>query len=321
MGCYMITRRQYNILSFYLTRTLFLGGGFALLIKLSLNDFLITSILGMLLGYFLLYLFFKKGNVCKCVSSIIAIATLVMGTLANCVLTSNYLLLNTPTLLIISLFFISLLYASKKEFKVIGRVSEIFIYISIIEIVIALFSLLGLVNVDRMFPLFNNDTFNIIKGIMVFAGASVLPNILLINYKDKLEFRDIHLGYVVGCILMIIVLFFIICIYGSEFASITRFPEFMILKKIDIMGYFNNIENVLVTEWMINILICSMVCIKVIKDRCSKLLFYILVVSLFLITNIILNSGYVYVLYIKNYFYYFSFILVIGSLIIKKSKI
>lgn len=321
MGCYMITRRQYNILSFYLTRTLFLGGGFSLLIKLSLNDFLITSILGMLLGYFLLYLFFKKGNVCKCVSSIIAIATLVMGTLANCVLTSNYLLLNTPTLLIISLFFISLLYASKKEFKVIGRVSEIFIYISIIEIVIALFSLLGLVNVDRMFPLFNNDTFNIIKGIMVFTGASILPNILLINYKDKLEFRDIHLGYVVGCILMIIVLFFIICIYGSEFASMVRFPEFLILKKIDFMGYLSNIENILVTEWIFNILISSWVCIKVLKDNMNTKLFYLIIILLVFVQEMFFNRNYVFILYFKQYFYYIAFILVLLSLVIKKRKI
>ena len=57
----MITKRQYNILSFYLTRALFLGGGLSLLVSLSKNDILISSIIGMLLGYVLLYLFFKKG--------------------------------------------------------------------------------------------------------------------------------------------------------------------------------------------------------------------------------------------------------------------
>lgn len=321
MGCYMITKRQYNILSFYLTRTLFLGGGFTLLIKLSLNDFLITSILGMLFGYFLLYLFFKKRNICKFISCIVAISTLVMSTLANCVLTSNYLLLNTPTLLIISLFFISLLYASKKEFKVIGRVSEIFIYISIVEIVIALFSLLSLVKVDRMLPLFNNDTFNIIKGIIVFAGASVLPNILLINYKEKLEFRDVHFGYIIGCILMIIVLFFIISIYGSEFASMVRFPEFLILKKIDFMGYLSNIENILVTEWIFNILISSWVCIKVLKDNMGNKIFYLVIVLLIFVQEMFFTKNYVFILYLKQYFYYIAFIIVLLSLVIKKRKI
>ena len=82
MGCYMISKRQYNILSFYLTRTLFLGGGFTLLIKLGKNDLLISSFVGMFLGYFILYLFFKKGSISKLMSVIVALTTLIMGTLA-----------------------------------------------------------------------------------------------------------------------------------------------------------------------------------------------------------------------------------------------
>lgn len=321
MGCYMINKRQYNILSFYLTRTLFLGGGFTLLIKLSRNDFLVSSILGMLLGYFLLYLFFRKGSVSKCMSIVVSISTLIMGILANTVLTSNYLLLTTPTLLIVLVFFLVLLYAAKKDFKVVGRVSEVYVYISIVEIVFSLFCLFKLVNIDRIFPLFTTNILDIIKGIMVFVGASLLPNILLINYKDDLKFRDVCWGYIIGCILMIVVIFFIISIYGSEFSSMVRFPEFLILKKIDIMGYLSNIENVLVTEWIFNVLISSWVCIKVLKDNMNKGFFYIVMLLLILISEFVLNRNYVNVLYVKQYFYYIAFSLVILSLFIKKRKI
>lgn len=320
MGCYMINKRQYNILSFYLTRTLFLGGGFTLLIKLSKNDFFISSILGMLLGYFLLYLLFRKGSVSKCMSIVVAISTLIMGTLANTVLTSNYLLLTTPILLIVLVFFLVLLYASKKEFKIIGRVSEVFIYVSILEISVALFSLFKLVNVARLLPFFTTDIIEIVKGMVVFAGASVLPNILLINYKDDLKFRDVHFGYVVGCVLMIVVMFFIISIYGSEFSGMVRFPEFLILKKIDIMGYLSNIENVLVTEWMFNILISSCVCVKVLRDNMNKGLFWILILFFVFGSELLLNRNYVNVLYVKQYFYYIAFALVMISLVIRKRK-
>ena len=321
MGCYMINKRQYNILSFYLTRTLFLGGGFSLLIKLGKNDLLISSIIGMFIGYFILYLFFKKGSVSKLMSVIVAVATLIMGTLANTILTSNYLLQTTPTLLIVLVFFLSLLYATKKEFKVIGRVSEIFIFISIIEISLALFSLFGLVNVDRMLPMFTTKIMNIIKGVLVFVGASVLPNILLINYKDDLKFRDVHLGYIMGSLLMIVVLFFVVSIYGSEFSSMIRFPEFLILKKIDLMGYLSNLENVLVTEWIFNILISSWLCVKVLRDSVDKNLFYIIIFVLILGCEFFLNKNYVNILYVKQYFYYIAFGLVIISLIVKKRKI
>ena len=50
----MINLRQYRILSFFLTRSLFLGGCFSLLVNISKNSMIISGIIGMLLGYFLL---------------------------------------------------------------------------------------------------------------------------------------------------------------------------------------------------------------------------------------------------------------------------
>ena len=120
---------------------------------------------------------------------------------------------------------------------------------------------------------------------------------------------------------MIIVLFFIICIYGSEFASMVRFPEFLILKKIDFMGYLSNIENILVTEWIFNILISSWVCIKVLKDNMNNKLFYLIIILLVFVQEMFFNRNYVFILYFKQYFYYIAFMLVLLSLVIKKRKI
>lgn len=320
MGCYMINKRQYNILSFYLTRTLFLGGGFSLLLKLTRNDFLIASVLGMLLGYFLLYLFFKKNNISKFMECIVAIVILVMAMLSNTSLTSNYLLKTTPTLPILLIFIVSLLYASKKEFKVIGRVAEIFIFISFLEITFALLNLVGIVNVSNMLPLFTTNTINIIKGIIVFTGCSLLPNILLIRYKNDLKFSDIHYGYLIGSLLMIVVLFFVITIYGSKLSSMVIFPEFLILKKIDIMGYLSNIENVLVTEWLFNILMSSWFCFKVLRDNMNRGFFYLIVFILIVVSELVFNRSYVNILFIKQYFYYIAFLVSLLTLVIKKRK-
>lgn len=316
----MINKRQYNILSFFLTRSLFLGGGLSLLVGLSKNDLLITGIVGMLLGYFILYLLFKKDRISKIVCIIIASMILVINTLANTVLTSTYLLYNTPTLLIVLMFFLVLLYASNKEFNVIGRVTTVFIVVSVIEILLAILGLVNLIEIDNMLPMFTTKYMDVIKGILVFCGASVLPNILLINYKGDLKYRDVCYGYVIGSMLMILVMFLIVSIYGSEFASITRFPEFLILKKIDLLGYFSNVENVLVTEWMFNILFSALVCMKVIKDNLSIKGFIGIVVLIIVGSEMFLNRSYVNVLLVKQYFYYVSFILVIFSLLMKKGK-
>lgn len=316
----MITKRQYNILSFYLTRALFLGGGLSLLVGLSKNDILVSGILGMLLGYFLLYLLFKKGNTNILVNIVIAGCVLFFNVISSTILTSSYLLNSTPVFLIILVMLITLLYASCKEFKVIGRITEIFIIIASIEIIFSVIGMVPSIKIDNMLPLFSSKIFNILKGIIVFTGASLLPNILLINYKDKLKFRDVSYGYVVGSLLMIIVLFLIVTMYGSQFAMQARFPEFLILKKIDLFGYVNNVENILVTEWLINVLICSLVCVKVLKDNMSKVLFYIIIGAIFLSSIIVLNSSYSIILIIKNYYYYISFILCLISLVFKKLK-
>lgn len=317
----MITKRQYIFLSFFLTRALFLGGGLSLLVGLTKNDLVFSGILGMLLGYFLLFLFFKKERTNNYVNVIIAVGLLLINMLANTVLTSTYLLYNTPTFFIVLIFLGTLLYGVKKDFKVIGRICEIFIIVSSLEIILAIIGLMPISDINKMLPLFNSDMMSVFKGIIVFSGASLLPNILLINYKGDLKFKDVSIGYVVGSLLMILVLYLIVTIYGSEFASMARFPEFLILKKIDFMGYFSNIENILVTEWMINILISAFVAVKVIKDNVSNILFYIIIICLFLISELVLNRSYVNVLYVKQYFYYISFGLVFISLIFKKSKI
>ena len=74
---------------------------------------------------------------------------------------------------------------------------------------------------------------------------------------------------------MIVVLFFVITIYGSKLSSMVIFPEFLILKKIDIMGYLSNIENVLVTEWLFNILMSSWFCFKVLRDNMKNIIIFI----------------------------------------------
>ncbi len=317
----MINKRQYIILSFFLTRVLFVGGGFSILINISNNNTLICCFLGMLLGYFLLYLFYKKGSLNKYLIIIICLITLLLNTLADTTLTSTYLLYNTPTLFVLLFFVLVLLYGSKKEYSVIGRVSEICIPTSIFVFLIAPISLFSLIKLNNMLPLFNTSFWSFTKGILIFTGTSLLPNLLLLNYKENLKFKDISLGYILGCLTLILVSFFIISIYGSSFASIVRFPEYLILKKIEFLGYISHIENILVMEWIINLIISGLFTIKVLKDNLHNLyLFATTILFLILINEFFLNKSYVNILLVKNNISYIFLLVIFLSLIIKKSK-
>ena len=316
----MINKRQYIILSFFLTRVLFIGGGFSLLIDISKNNFLFVCLLGTLLGYFLLYLIYKKGSINKLLCILISISILLLNFLVNNTLTGTYLLLNTPALFIMLMFVVVLLYGSFKELKIIGRVSEICVPCSIFVFIMGPIALMSLVKFDNMLPFFDTSIIDFIRGILLFTGASLLPNLLLINYKDKLKFKDVGLGYLLGCIGLLIIAFFILNIYGSQFASIVRFPEYLILKKIQFLGYISNVENILVMEWIINIVISGLICFKVLKENLNIYLFSTIIILLIIFNELFLNKNYVNVLIIKNYFYYFYIFLILCCLVTKKSK-
>lgn len=316
----MINKRQYFILSFYLTRVLFLGIGFSVLVGISKNSLIISSFLGMLLGYFLLYLFYKKGSIGKIASISISIVTLLTGLLAITTLTGTYLLYDTPTLFIMTAFFIVLVYGATKEMKITSRVSEIFYPFSLFIILFGFLALLFLVNLFNLLPLFNTSFLNFVQGILVFTSTSLMPNLLLINYKDDLKFKDVGSGYLFGCILTLITMFFIISIYGSEFASTVRFPEYLILNKINIFNYVSNVENILVMEWVVNLTVGGLVCVKILKEHLSMKMFTVLLVLIVLGIEFILIRNYVNVLLFKRYIYYVSLGLVAVALLLKGKK-
>lgn len=317
----MINLRQYRILSFFLTRSLFLGGCFSLLVNLTKNSMIISGILGMLLGYFLLYLVYKcKGKLCKFIKVIICLVILLISTLSSTMLTSNYLLSKTPTLLILLFFYGMLMYGKSKNLDVIGRISEIIIILSLLIYVLGYIGIIKSINISNMLPIMNSSFINVIKGIIIFMGASLLPNILLIDECNDYKFKDISIGYILGSLSIIVIMFFILTIYGSELSSIARFPEYLILKKINIMDIVTNLENVLVMEWIVNIVICCLFSIKVMYECMNKYLFYGIILILILGLEYGIFGDYSIVLMIKNYVYYGCFILCILSMLFRNKK-
>lgn len=316
----MIKRRQYIFLSFYLTRSLFLGGALSLLIGISKNNLLITSILGMILGYILLYLFYKKGRVNKgCVFGTAFICLFIMA-MGSIVLTSNFLLYETPTLFILIAFLMPLIYSSFKEFKDTARISEIFIPVSVVILTFAVIALNYLIKIDNLFPLFNSNIMDFIKAILIFCGASLLPNILLINYKEDIDFKSVGIGYGFGCLVVLVAMFCVLSIYGWEFASIVRFPEYLVLKKIDIFNYVSNLENIFVLEWLSCLIISSLLCVKVLMDNSNKGIFIGAFLLLVVLLYMVLTNNYMIIALIKKYVYYFIFGLLLVSLIFRKGE-
>ena len=89
-----MNKLEYNVLSFYLTRVLFIGSGFSLMVNVAKNNAIICSFLGMILGYFLLYLAYRKKGINKICNVFISLIVLLISTLGVSILTNSFYLNN-----------------------------------------------------------------------------------------------------------------------------------------------------------------------------------------------------------------------------------
>lgn len=306
----MINKSQYNYLSFFITRVLFIGGGFSFMFNKLGNSTIVSSLLGMLLGYFLLYIFYKKG-INSIIKYFITIIILFINVLGCSVLSNDYLLTNTPTIFIILLFIFICFYGSK-DIKIIGRVSFILFFITLFIIIMAS---VGLVNkYDYSFNIGND---NILFGIILFATLTLLPNLLIIDYSYGYRFYDISKGYIIGCLSNINIMVFIKGILGIKMAKLIRFPEYFILKHVNLFGFVKNIEGILVMEWIVTIILSGMVCINILRKK--KISIYI-ISSIVILILIILNSNYNIIFYIKNHMSYLYMVMIGLGLVVKNKS-
>lgn len=309
-----MSNKEYISISFYFSRVLFLGGLFSLLFNVSLNSILISSIFGILLGYILLYLFYKKGNINKYMKIILAICIIFINILGNTILTNNYLLIKTPVILIILLFLLICIYGSK-DIKTISRVSFILLYISLFIMLFAMLGLYKRIDISNYNNMFNN---NIIKGIVLFCVSSLSPNLLLLEYKDNKSFNTVSYGYIMGCVSNILVIFFILGIYNAKLASSLRFVEYLVLKNVNLFDFLSNIENILILEWLFTIMLSGMYMINIIKKYSNNYFLYFILFIIVISIYILLHLDYSIIMFIKNYIYYVFIGIIIISYIIKK---
>ncbi|MGM9834544.1 MAG: GerAB/ArcD/ProY family transporter [Bacilli bacterium] len=279
----MITKRQYQICSFFLSRFLFFGAGLSFLFLKSNNDTWIACILGFILGlvaFKLLHIANKrnsKQDICDLIKNNIVMKIIVY---LFCFLLLNYLLtvltimnhsfflFETPPLFIAILFMIVIIYGVRKGETVFAKVAEFLFFISIVVFIFKLFGYgsYALNYYDNIFPIFNTRINNFLMSTLIFFIYSFFPNILLLSFKDMhLTYKDMIIGYIIGAISIILTILIISMTFGFPLTTIIRFPEYMVLKKISLFDVFKNMENILVITWYFDCIVSGFIITNIIK--------------------------------------------------------
>ena len=324
----MITKRQYQILSFFLTRSLFFGLGITKIFNQSRNDAWISGILGTILGLILIsFIYYLKSknpnfsqNLNKGIIGFMAKIFLILFAsfclhdviLSLTTMTSSFLLPLTPALVIAIAVLITIIYGNLKGISSFAKVAQILLPISIIIFSFKVISSLIITDYNNFLPFFYGHKMGILKAIFVYALLSASPSLLLINVdKVNLSYKESILGYLIGSITIILSLISINGVLGPTLANILRFPEYMTLKKLRIYNFVENIENILTFTWLFDLIILGFMSAynikKIIKETIShnnkvnSLIYFIWLVIVMFIGVGVFNKHYNIALGLYNF--------------------
>ena len=310
-------------LAYFLTRPIFLGNIFSLVIGYTGSDALICFILGNILGIFFIYLLnrFSSGSkFYKYLKIILYILFIIISTYTIEVFINDFFLLETPKWIIISTSIILCLYASFKDYKVIKYTSIILCILSLFTLGITFLSLFSYIKLDSLTPFFTSKISSIFKGSIIYASLSTIPHILL--NEDKIPLKEHIKYYLFSSIILSIVGFLILTVLTPNVAKIYRFPEYILLKRIRLFNFIENFENILSTIWYLDYFIFLTLTFKNLKKELNnnKILFYTIIILTPCLTNLLLVNKYFPVLILHKHLGLIAtiFIILFGLSPIKK---
>ena len=159
--------------------------------------------------------------------------------------------------------------------------------------------------------------FKIIDAAIYEACSSALLSILLLTINkdkiiDKKRFNKTFLiFYLMSQIALLVVMFYVVSCFGFNMATLFRYPEYILLKKIGITSSGLHIENLLAFRWLFYILALCYTSFFGINTylktfKISKKTNYILIILISIISIIIANTLFGNIphsiMIIKNYY-------------------
>lgn len=277
----MTSKLENFSVNYFLTRALFLGIGFSVIIGLSKQDSILAFLVGTFLGLILIFFINKiqkyKGE--KSLNDILkemktigfflrivlifyAFALLCEGLTFIQLFASSFFLIRTPIWFISLPFAILLIRIAKNGAITTFRVATCLLPISVFLTLISLFALCGYASFENVTPILVTPTTDFIKSVFYYTTLSVSPSILmLITNKSNSTW-----SYLFGSFTLIAKMFLIIAIVGPILASIYRFPEYIILKEIKILDFIEKIENIVALSWIFDIFIYLSMASLMVKD-------------------------------------------------------
>ena len=252
-------------ISYMLSKSLFFGFILSFIINNSSYLSFLSIIIGYILGYIILNIYMNKNYKLNNILLIILDIILLLYILFNLSYqASNFFLQKTPTIFIILLFLIVIIYGATKGLDGVSNLSLILLPINVVLIILGI-----IFNINNYYIIcINNINFiYIIINIFITLIISIFPIIIYLNLNTNYNKKYILIGYLFSG--LTITLTSLNCIFsiGPMLLNYYPFPEYMTYKKINILNFIERIENIISIYSLIDFTILGSIIIINIKNR------------------------------------------------------
>jgi len=350
---------EYNCISYFLIRCAFVGICLNNLLIISKQDSWLSVISAFILGFIPLGIFyfiithnpkenitdFIKNSLGNVLGTLINIGIIIFVFIFTSLLLWNLInfigsqyLYKTPSLAIAITFAIAIYYITSKSINVIGRCSIILFYISIFLFVFSGLGLMFNLDINNIKPTFEYGVMPILNGSLHYISYNVLPLFLItiipkneLNGSNKKFIRNSIFFYFLATLSLFIVTFFLLSIYGVEYAQILQYPSYHILKRLSILGFIQRVESILSIQWILDLFVVIVMGLYFVKTSLRqtfnfkdyKMVSFGLVILLVTVTHYLFKNNTVGNKIIMNIFPFFNylFFLIIPTLVLIVRKI
>ena len=300
-------------MSYFNSRALFSGICISYIFRLTGTSFWISYILGIILGVIVLLLI-KKVNNCKLVKSFTGF---IFALLSGSVLVNmghTLYLKETPVIFLTVLPLIAAFIISNSKKDALKKCVFIFFVYSILLFFLKILGLYGHINIENLYPVFTSSIKDILIGALVVMLVSVVPVLSLNDISDK---KNIIINYLVSMTTILFVSFFAISVLGLKEVELYRYPEYIVLKRIEFLNFINNVDSFFNFAIIVDLIFTMSAGLKNIEIG-GKLGKIISVTSLFILINYICYRSSL-LLYIYSFLPLIMAIMFLLLLIHKKS--
>lgn len=262
----------------------------------------------------------------------ISVIFLIIGITILCNLNNfiiSQLLYRTPHIVIATPIIILSIYHISKGISSISRVSLIFLVLNIILSLIGFLSLFPKIEIENFMPFLQNNTNNIIPSAIKLMCINTLPIIIIScipkeeSYNPKTYNKFIIISYIIGCLISLSIIIQTYGILGINLVKLFEYPEYIVYKKIILLGFLERVENIISSQWIMGSYIYIVLIIyfisKNIKPKNTKKLTIpsIIIGLIILVSSItIFKNSTVLHTYIKNIFPYICMTLIFFYIIL-----